>query len=410
MKILILTQYFWPENFRINDLAEGLRQRGHRVTVYTGLPNYPRGRFFEGYSLFGPYAENHQGVTVMRVPLLPRGRGGGLRLMLNYGSHALMASLLAPLRCPRDLDVVLVYEPSPITIGIPARVIKWSRKAPVALWVQDLWPQSLEATGAVRSRLVLRLVDRLVRWIYRGCDRVLVQSRAFVEPIRDQGVPPEHIRYLPNSAEDFYVPTAVAEDAPERAEMPAGFRVMFAGNIGAAQDFPTILAAAERLRADKDIHWVIVGDGRLRSWVESEVARRGLQETVHLLGQRPPRSMPRLFALADVLLVTLRREPIFALTIPSKVQSYLACARPVLAALDGEGAHIVQESGAGLTVPAEDAAALADAVKRMARMEPSALENMGRSGHAYFEQHFARGRLIDQLEALFAEMAAVSRP
>jgi len=409
VNILVISQYFWPENFRINDLAEGLRERGHEVTVYTGLPNYPQGKFFDGYTLLGPYFEDYRGIKVVRTPLLPRGRGGGLRLLLNYGSHAFIASLLAPLRCPWDVDVVLVYEPSPVTIGIPARVIKWSRKAPVAFWVQDLWPQSLEATGAIRSPLVLRLVDRLVRWIYRGCDRVLVQSRAFVDPVRGQGVAPEHIRYLPNSAEDYYVPTVVPEDAPERAELPTGFKVMFAGNIGAAQDFPTILAAAERLRYDTNIHWVIVGDGRLRNWVESEIARRELQMTVHLVGQKPPRSMPRMFALADVLLVTLRREPIFALTIPSKVQSYLACARPVLAALDGEGARIIRESGAGLAVPAEDPAALAGAVKRMAEMGHSVREGMGRSGHAYFEENFARRRLIGQLEELFAEMTMPQR-
>jgi colanic acid biosynthesis glycosyl transferase WcaI len=409
VKILIVTQYFWPENFRINDLAEGLRERGHGVTVYTGLPNYPQGRFFDGYSLLGPYSEDYRGVRVIRTPLVPRGRGGGLRLMLNYASHAFIASLLAPLRCPRDVDVVLVYEPSPITIGIPARVIKWCRKTPVAFWVQDLWPQSLEATGAVRSRPVLRLVDRLVRWIYRGCDRVLVQSRAFVDPIRKQGVAPEDIRYLPNSAEDFYVPTTVPEDAPERAELPAGFKIMFAGNIGAAQDFSTILEAAERLREDKEIHWIIVGDGRLRSWVDSEIVRRGLQGTVHLLGHKPPRSMPRILALADALLVTLRREPIFALTIPSKIQSYLACARPVLAALDGEGARIIRESGAGLAVPTENPAALADAVRSMAAMDGSVLGNMGRNGYAYFERNFARGRVIRQLEELFAEMVESSR-
>ncbi len=405
MRVLVLTQYFWPETFRINDLAAALRQRGHEVTVYTGLPNYPGGWFFEGYSFTGPYEEEREGVRIIRVPLLPRGRGGRVRLVLNYLSFALLAAVLAPWRCP-EIDVVLVFEPSPVTIGIPARLIRWLRGASIIFWVQDLWPQSLEATGAIRSPLLIRAVDRLVRWIYRGCDLVLAQSEAFMAPIARQGVPPERLRYYPNSAEDFYAPVKLPADASERREMPGGFTVLFAGNIGAAQDFPTILAAAELARDDPGIHWVIVGDGRMREWVETEIEKRGLRGTVHLLGQRPAEAMPRFFSIADVLLVTLKRDPVFALTIPSKVQSYLACGRPIVAALEGEGARIIQEVGAGFVVPPENPRALADAVRNAAKMGPGPLEEMGRIGLAYFQEHFARERLLGQLEAWMTELTS----
>jgi glycosyltransferase involved in cell wall biosynthesis len=403
--VLIVTQYFWPESFRINDLAVALRERGHTVSVYTGLPNYPGGRLFDGYSFGGPYTQDYEGVRVVRVPLIPRGPGGPVRLALNYTSYAFMAAMLAPFRCPRDPDVVLVFEPSPVTIGIPARLIRRVRKAPLVFWVQDLWPESLEATGAVRSRTLLRSVDRLVRWIYRGCDLVLVQSRAFIAPIIAQGVEPMRVRYFPNSAESFYVPVVLPADAPERRELPPGFKVMFAGNLGSAQDFPTILAAAELLRDDDRIQWVIVGDGRIKGWVESEIVRRGLEGRVHLLGQRPPQDMPRLFSLADVLLVTLRREPIFAQTVPSKVQSYLACGKPIIAALEGEGAKIVEEAGAGFAVPPEDPRALADAIRSTAGLAPATLARMGETGLAYFRAHFARDRLVGQLETWLAELA-----
>ncbi len=399
MRILIVTQYFWPENFRINDLAAGLRERGHEVTVYTGKPNYPEGRFFPGYGFFGRVREDYRGVRVIRAPLIPRGSGGRFRLVLNFFSFALFGSLLAPFRCDGTYDVILVYEPSPVTVGLPALVLKWIKRAPVIFWVQDLWPETLLATGVVNSRWILKAVAHLVRFIYRHCDLILVQSRAFTAHVEDLGVAAQKILYYPNSAEEIFRPLVIEPQRPSGQELlPGGFHVVFAGNIGAAQDFETILSAAERLRAEHNIHWDIVGDGRMQAWVESEVRRRKLGDNVHLLGRHPVDSMPRLFALADAMLVTLRRDPVFALTIPSKVQSYLACARPIIAALDGEGARVVAESGAGITASAGDAGALAEAVLRFYRMSRPEREAMGQRGRRYFELHFERELLLGRLE------------
>lgn len=404
MNMLIISQYFWPENFRINDLVQGLCQRGHRVTVLTGLPNYPEGRLFPGYGLFGKRHEDYCGATVVRVPMLPRGKGGGLRLLLNYLSFAFSASFLASFRCREKYDVIFVYEPSPITVGLPALVLKKLKKAPIAFWVQDLWPESLSATGAVRARWLLKLVERLVRFIYRGCDLMLVQSEAFAPPIEKLGVNRERIAYFPNSAEDLYEPVTLPEDAPERTGLPDGFRVMFAGNIGAAQDFGTILDAAERLKSYADIHWLILGDGRMLSWVKAQIEGRGLGASVHLLGRHSVEAMPRYFSLADAMLVTLKKEPIFALTIPSKVQSYLACGRPIIAALDGEGARVIRDASAGVVVPAEDAVGLAEAVLRMYRMEGGAREQMGSNGLRYFRNNFERDMLLGRLDGWLHEM------
>ena len=405
MKLLILSQYFWPENFRINDVVEGLASRGHSVTVYTAMPNYPVGRFFEGYGFFGPFRERYKSAEVRRSPIFARGEGGGLRLALNFASHALFSTLLAPFLVRGRFDAILVYEPSPMTIGIPARALRAIKRAPLLFWVQDLWPESLSATGAVKSPALLGVVDRLIKWIYRGCDRVLVQSEAFIPSVRSHGVPDARIRYLPNSAENFYRKLVASPGDPEAAELPAGFRVMYAGNIGAAQDFPTIVAAAEILRAHSDIQWVIVGEGRMRGWVEDELRRRGLSGTVRLLGQRPPERMARYFAHADVLLATLRREPIFAYTIPSKIQTYIACGKPVIAALDGEGGRIIREAGAGWAVPAEDPQALADAVLAASRTPGPEREAMGNRGEAWFREHFEREKLLSRLEAELAEVA-----
>jgi glycosyltransferase involved in cell wall biosynthesis len=403
VKLLILSQYFWPERFRINDVAEGLAQRGHAVTVYTGIPNYPGGRFFEGYGFFGPLAEKYRGIEVRRVPLIARGAGNRVRLALNYLSHAFFAAVLAPSQARGRFDAILVFEPSPMTIGIPARLLRAWKRAPLVFWVQDLWPESLSATGAVISPALLGLVDRLIKWIYRGCDLVLVQSEAFIPSIQAHGVPRERIRYLPNSAESFYRKLNPKTEDAEACELPAGFRVMYAGNIGAAQDFATILAAAGILRHEKSIQWVVFGDGRMRPWVEEQVRSRGLAPCFHLLGQRPPERMARYFAHADVLLATLRREPIFAYTIPSKIQSYLACGKPIIAALEGEGGRIIRDSGSGWIVPPEDPKALADAVLAASQLAKPQLDAMGDRGEAWFREHFERDKLLGRLEGLLRE-------
>ncbi len=407
MNILIVTQYFWPENFRINDLALGLKEKGHHITVLTGNPNYPDGRFFSGYGVFKKRIDDYQGIKVVRVPLIPRGSGGALRLALNYLSFAFFASLMGPFYCRGNFDVVFVYEPSPVTVGLPALVLKKIKSAPILFWVQDLWPDSLSATGAVNSNKILNMVEGLVRFIYSQCDRILIQSRAFSSSIEKLGIGSERILYFPNSAEGLYKPVEVEPDASERAALPNGFRVMFAGNIGAAQDFTTILNAAEKLKEYADIHWVIIGDGRMRQWVEVQIHERGLSKNVHLLGRYPTEAMPRFFSLADALLVTLKKEPIFALTIPSKVQSYLACAKPIVAALDGEGARIIEESDAGLTCPAEDPEALADAILSMYKMPETERKGMGSRGRRYFEQHFERSMLLDRLDSWMKDVGVL---
>ena len=271
-------------------------------------------------------------------------------------------------------------------------------------WVQDLWPESLSATRAVQSWKILKMVERLVRFIYSRCERILVTSSAYSAPIEGHGVDTCRILYFPQSVVDVYKPMTAESDAVERVMMPTGFRIMFAGNIGAAQDFGTILDAAERLKDYSEIHWVIVGDGRMRSWVEQQVKERGLSRSFHLLGRYPIQSMPHFFARADVMLVTLKREPIFALTLPGKIQSYLACGKPIIAALDGEGAILVRESGAGLSCPAQDADALAKAVLAMHRMHEEERKIMGIRGREYYELHFDRNMLINKLTGWMQEL------
>jgi len=404
MKIIIITQYFWPENFRINDLAVHLVERGHEVIVLTGMPNYPEGRFFPGYGFFKKLRQEYNGVKVFRVPLFPRGSGRGMRLALNYASFALCASFFTPFLYKEKYDLIFVFEPSPITVGLPAIALKKIISAPIMLWVQDLWPESLSATDAVKSQTILNLVSRLVRLIYQGCDKILVTSRAYVTSIEKLGIDSSRISYFPQSVESIYQPLVLELDAPERVIMPEGFRVVFAGNIGAAQDFGTILDAADILKDYTNIHWIIIGDGRLRAWVEAQIQKRKLAKTVHLLGRYPVELMPRFFSLADVLMVTLKRAPIFALTVPGKIQSYMACGKPIIAALDGEGARMIEESGSGIVCPTENSDLLAKAVFKMYQMPAVQRENMGKQGRDYYEANFDQNMLIDRLERWAQEL------
>jgi glycosyltransferase involved in cell wall biosynthesis len=404
LNILVVTQYFWPESFRVNDLVLGLQQRGHRVEVLTGMPNYPTGRLYPGYHLWSPATESFQGVPIKRVPLAPRGSGKYWRLAVNYASFAVSASVLGPIRCRARYDVIFVYEPSPITVAIPGILLGALKECPVLLWVQDLWPESLSATGAIESPRLLRLIRRLVDFIYRRCDLVLVSSKGFIDHVLASGVDAGRVIHFPNWAESVYRPLPAAP-ASLQAKLPEGFTIMFAGNIGSAQSFETIVAAAERLRGQPAIHWVILGEGTMKSWVAEQIKLRGLEGNVHLLGQRPMDSMPAYFAAADALLVTLRADPVFALTVPSKIQSYLACAKPIIASINGEGADIIAESGAGISCPAGDPDRLADSVLSIFRAPRNQRIAMGKRGRAYFESHFERELLLTRLEMWMLDLA-----
>lgn len=396
MRILVVSQYFYPENFRINDLALGLKDLGHEVTVLTGIPNYPQGKFFDGYGYFKPREELWNGIKIIHCLLTPRKSSRFLHLAFNYISFALFASIAVLTRLRGKYDVIFVFQVSPITVGIPAIVAKYVKKSPIFFWVLDLWPESVLATTNIKSKLVIALLSRLTRCIYGHCDRVLVQSKGFYAHAKKMGVEDNRLKFFPNWAEDFYVPTQ--KDMQLDANLPTGFRVMFAGNIGMAQDFDTILKAALKLKDLTSIQWLIVGDGKEKCHVETQIQAQGLQKTVHMLGQHPVEHMPVYFASADVLLVSLKKEDIFTSTIPGKIPSYLACAKPILGMLDGEGAKIITEAGAGFVCCAGDSDALADNVLRASRLSSEALAELGNNGLRYYQQTFNRKALFKELE------------
>lgn len=410
MRLLVVTQYFHPEEFPINHVCEALGARVTSVTVLTGQPNYPGGRIFDGYRATGFDDQTLGTVSILRVPLMPRGKGGGLRLMLNYLSFVASASLFGPFRLRgQDFDAVLVYAPSPLLQAIPAVFIKWLKRAPLAVWVQDLWPESMSATGFVKNRTILGAVERCVRWIYRHTDLVLAQSEEFVEGIaRYASGRPIEVHY--NSV----APTLIADARPDAGECPVpaltepSFNVVFAGNLGKAQGLDVVLDAAARLRDEAAIRIFLIGSGSDGEHLAARIRDERLTNVV-MPGRFPYSSMPSIFQHADALLVVLRSDAVLDLTIPSKLGVYLATGRPIIASLDGAGARVVAESGGGMVCAAQDAEGLAKAMEDMAAMSPDERIQMGGRGRDYYARRFEAGKLADDLSARLRKLSADHR-
>lgn len=401
-KILICTNHFYPETFRVNDLAFGLAERGYDVTVLTAIPDYPKGKYYDGYGIFRRRCETVRGVKVIRGFIIPRGKGGSVRLMLNYLSFLLSSVFISLyLGLFRRFDRVFVHETSPVMIGIPAVIVKKLRRIPLLFWVLDLWPESLQAAGGVNNKRVLGAFDRLTRWIYKNSDKILISSQSFGQAILSKGDFQRKIVYFPNWADTAMEASADYQLPP----LPAGFMVMFAGNMGEAQDFEHILEAARLLASRRDVHFVFLGDGRKLAWTQNFVREHHLEETVHLLGRHPVEAMPSFFARASVMLIALKDNAIFNLTVPAKLQAYMSTGKPILAMMNGEGPRIVADAGCGRSVPAGDAAGLAEAVVEMAALDQETLDLMGSKGKAYQQEHFNIDKRMAHLEALLQEQS-----
>lgn len=401
MRILIVTQYFWPENFRINDLVLGLKDRGHEVVVFTGKPNYPNGKFYKGYSFFNKREEIWNGIKIVRSKLIPRGKGGGINLFFNFISFAFFGSFRA-LFVNIKADIVFVYQPSPITVGFPAIIFKWKAKAPLFFWVQDLWPQVLVSSGGIRNKYIIKYANAVTKWIYRHCDKILLQSNAFAEYLLLQGVVKDKMEYFPNSAETFYLP--LPKSTTYGNYFKAKYNLVFAGNIGESQSFDTLLKAAVLVKKENpDICWTIIGEGRMKEYVIKRIKEYNIEDNFKLIGSYPATEMPVFFAHSDAMIMSLKKDFILSLTIPSKLQSYMACGKPIIGSLDGEGARIIEQFECGLVAPAEDDIFLAKQVINFFNLLPEERKIMEQNSLKYYNIEFNRDGLIDKLISIASE-------
>ena len=395
MRVLVVSQYFWPESFLINGIVESLVKRDIEVDVLTGKPNYPEGVIFSGFRVWNCQSEPWKGAKLFRIPLFSRGQNNKFKLIVNYLSFVFFGLLCGSwILRKHDYDVIFVYAPSPILSAIPALFIGWLKGIKIVISVQDLWPESLMATGHISNSLVIGALRHVVRFIYRHADLLLVQSRAFEEPLRALASNTPIVHY-PNTADELLEKSKVNEHIQIEC-LGEGFTVMFAGNIGTVQDVEVIVETALLLREYSDINFVVLGNGSRRDWMQLEVHRLKLSN-LSLPGRVPVECMPDLMQKASALLVTMKDDPVLNVTVPSKVQAYLLAGRPILACLNGEAANIIIAAEAGFVLPPSDSHALADAILQLYNMLPEEREAMGTRGRLYYTQHFAHDLLIDQL-------------
>lgn len=409
-KLLVVTQHFWPENFRINDIVDGFLADGIAVDVLCGLPNYPKGEWFSGYSAAGPFEEEYHGARLYRCREVPRKGNTSLRIFLNYVSWPLYAAA-ALRRLPGGYDAVLCYNTSPVLMSWPAILAARRFKAPLTNYVLDIWPENLYSVLNVQNRALRRVAQAVSDWHYRRADRLIAMSPGLEARLRqrvgerNRGLcRSEQKRYavIPQYCEDFYAQPAC--DEVLKAQNAGRFTLMFAGNFSPAQSLETALRAMARLREDAPAgqaarpRLLLVGDGMSRPALEQLAAELNLQGDVVFYGSVPPARIPALAGAADALLVSLSDSPDLGLTIPAKLASCMAAAKPLLVSINGEGAAAARESGGALVSPACDDAALAENLRALAAMDEAARAEMGRAAFAYYQANYRRGRLLHRLE------------
>lgn len=399
MKILFVCQYFYPEVFRGNDIVFHWAEMGHDVHVVCGIPNYPHGKFYDGYGLFKRRNEVVKGIRVSRLPIFPRGNGK-IMLMLNYFSYLIAAWVYMLFHALfYKYDRVFVQQLSPVMMSAPGVLYKRLRKVPLYTWVLDLWPESLTAAGGINNKYVLGFFRYFVKSEYKHSDKILISSRSFEKSILKYGDYANKIVYYPQWSDA----TDEVQDVQKfkslsLPKLPEGFILMFAGAVGEAHGFECTMQAALLTKDYKDIKWIIVGDGRRLDWVRGFVKEHGLEETVYTLGRFPAETMPWFFHKADVMLVTLNEDPLFKLYAPAKISSYMAAAKPIVAVLNGEGAEVVKEADCGWTLSAGDAKSFAKLAIELSQMDKNVLARKGDNALKYYNEHFVKEKCLRKLD------------
>lgn len=394
MKILVICQYYYPEPFRINTICEELVRRGHEILVVTGVPNYPEGKIYKGY-------ENHQhtdeivnGVRVHRCPIIPR-KTGSLYRVLNYYSYAFKAKqYVFSNKCVASdgskFDVVFVNQLSPVMMAEPAIAYKQKYNVPIVLYCLDIWPESLLAGGINRNSLPYKFFHKVSRNIYTKMDRILITSRLFKNYLKNEfNIEERKVEYLPQYAEGIF------------KELPAHnndgiTNLVFAGNIGKTQSVETILCAAEKLK-DKSVCFHIVGGGSDLDRLQKITDTKNMKN-VRFYGRRPLEEMPSFYEKADAMLITLKADPVLSLTLPGKIQSYMAAGKPIIGAIDGEAAEIIKAAKCGFVGKAEAVEQLVENVNRFLNCSKNEKNNFGKKARFFYECYFSEIQFMDKLE------------
>lgn len=391
--ILVITQYFYPEPFRINDMCIEWVKRGYKVTVLTGIPNYPQGEFYDGYSTKEKRSENWNGVDIIRIPIVARGHSS-LKLFLNYISFV-VSGFFWKLRTKIKADYVFTFEVSPMTQALIGVWYTKKHKVPNYLYVQDLWPENVEIVTGITSPVVIKPISSMVNYIYKNCTDVFATSPSFVKEIQKRVKDKEKVHYLPQYAEEFYVPLTrqIVPEIPQNDK----FKIIFTGNIGQAQGLDILPKTAQLLR-DENIEFVIVGDGRYREEFEKEILQCGVSDMFVLVERQPAEYIPKLLAACDAAFISFQNAELWRMTIPAKLQSYMACGMPIIASAFGETQRIIEEAECGLCAPIGDEKALAQQILKLKNED---LSFMAENSRSYYKKHFDKQSVMDGLNEYF---------
>ncbi len=401
MKILIISQYFWPENFRVNELSEELNKLGHQVTILTGFPNYPKGEIFKEFKLNKYKFNIYKGVEIIRVPILPR-KQNKFNLILNYISFLVNSILFGFFKLRgKNFDIILTYQLSPVTVGITSAFFSFIKNCPNIFWIFDLWPDTLIALNILKKRWQIKISKILVNWIYSRCDVILAQSKSILKEINNYKSVKKNAYYLPSWGESelFFEAKQPASEIKYGQDI---LTIMFAGNVGEAQDFPNIIKAVKDLslkRIDK-FRLIIIGEGSRKEWLRKEIKKLKIEKYFEIYNSYPLKRMSSFFLHADALLVSLSNKKVFNMTIPGKIQFYLSSGIPIIGMIGGEGANIIKEANAGLVCNPGDHIKLSEIISKMINLSKNDLKKMGKNGREYSNKEFSRDKLIKKLNKI----------
>lgn len=392
-KILVISQYFYPEQFRINDICKEWIARGYNVTVLTGIPNYPQGKYYKGYGIRKNRTEIWNGIKIIRIPLIPRGKTK-IGLILNYLSFPVSGYFWSKLT-KEKADIIFMFETSPMTqckIGVHyAKRIK----VPLLLYVQDLWPENVEIITGISSPVIIKPIERMVRKIYHSCTHIFTTSQSFVNDVLKLCDNKEKVSFWPQYAEGFYQKYNGSFNMKNLKD--DNFKIIFTGNIGQAQGLDILPKVAEKLKGEK-VKFVIVGDGRYKKELISEISSRNVEDKFLLIDKRPPEEISQLLAACDMAFISFMNSPLWKKTIPAKLQSYMACGMPILAAAEGEVEQIINKSGCGFCCNVGDVNGLYEIIVKAMESEHSVFVKQSENAIEYYKENFDKKKLMDEMD------------
>lgn len=394
MNILVISQYFYPETFRVNSLCVELAKRDHDVTVLTGFPQYPKGKIYPGYGFHKDYEHEWNGIRIERLKVMPRGKTP-IGLLLNCITFVAEGKKWVK-RCTPKFDAVYVFEVSPVTVGLPAVEYKKKFGSPIYFNVQDLWPENVEVVLGIHNKLVIEKINKIVDTIYEASDKILCSSNGFVENIKKRGVPAEKLIFWPQFCDEPDCTNAIKP----AIYCDDDFKIVFAGNIGEAQGLDLLIETAKLLKNHSNIKFYIVGDGRARKKLEKTVQKESL-DNVLFVGNVSVEEADRYIHFADCAYLSFKDNEILNMTIPAKLQSYMACGTPILAAVGGESAEIIHTAECGI-VCSRNPVELSETIERMTNSRNDTVEMRNRA-YMFYAQNYNKEKSVDCFEEIISK-------